>query len=656
MDSPHAATPARSRGGDDSDDSEELAFEGRWHAYPPMRAALVAGTIATLTFAATRAGLLPGVLERVGYFVAIAVGGRYWAFETARDVVRKRRVGIGVLMLAATLGAALLGLWDEAAFLVVLYGAAEALEEFVQARTRSSIRKLLDLAPKTARVVGAGGETEIPAEQLRVGDVFVARPGESIATDGIVVAGESSVDQAPVTGESVPVDKRPGARVFAASVNQDGALQIRVTAAFADNTLSRMIELVERAQEQKSRTQQFIDSFGRVYSPIVLAVALLLAAVALLDGAADSIWVHRAVVLLVAAAPCALVMSTPVAVSAAIGSAGRRGILVKGGAHLESLGRLRAVAFDKTGTLTVGRPTVTDLVTVNGRDRSGVLALAVAIERGSEHPIARAVVARGAAEALPSLPEASAFRAIRGMGAQAIVGGETCYVGKPALFEEMPGGARVPDIAQQLTSEGKTVMVVGTATEIHGVIALRDELRSEARAAVERLKGLGLEVVMLSGDNLATARAIAREAGIDEVEADLSPEAKVAAIQALQRRFGVVAMVGDGINDAPALAQADVGIAMGAAGTDAAIEAADVALMSDDLGRVADAVAVGRRARSISGQNIVFSLAVLALMIPLALTGWITVAVAVIAHEGSELLAVVNGLRAAAWHRRRASA
>ncbi|WP_376791166.1 heavy metal translocating P-type ATPase [Thermoflexus sp.] len=620
-------------------------FEGRWYTYPPLRNALAAGLLTGLAFGLAHLGWIPPLIEIAMYALAIPLGAFHWAREGLEKLVERREIDIELLMLAAALGAAALGLWDEAAVLVFLYGTAEGLEELAYARTRASIRKLLDLAPKEARVLRDGVEQVIPAHALQVGDLFIVRPGESIPTDGIVLEGRSMVNEAPVTGESIPVEKKAGMPVFAGTINQEGMLKVRATASFEDNTLARIIHLVEEAQEQKGQAQQFIERFGRVYSPLVLLSAALMALLPPLLGASLTDWAARAVVLLVAAAPCALVMSTPIAIAAGIGRAGLSGVLIKGGVHLENLGRIRVVAFDKTGTLTRGEPEVTEVIAIQG-DEEEVLRLASSVERYSEHPLARAIVRKAEELGIAGL-EVRSFSAITGYGAMARVGDQTVYVGKPGLFRKAGLEVDVKALPEALRHDGKTLVLVGTEAGLKGVIAVRDVVRPQAREAIRELHRMGVRVVMLTGDREATARAIAAELGIDEVKADLRPEDKVKAIRELEERYGPVAMVGDGINDAPALAQATVGMAMGAIGTDAAIEAADVALMADDLRQVAFAIRLGKKARRISAQNIAFSLMVLAVLIPLALTGSLRVALAVLAHEVSELLAVANGLRMA---------
>jgi len=623
----------------------EEIFEGKWYAHPPMRNALLAGIITGAAFALAHTGLIPDSTEIALYAIAIILGGYHWSREGIEELVGERQVSIDILMVAAAIGSAALAMWDEAAFLVFLYGTAEGLEEYTYARTRASIRKLLDLAPKEARLVARGEEVTVPADQLKPGDVFLVRPGESVPTDGIIIEGRSSVNEAAVTGESIPVDKKEGMVALAATLNQEGALKIRATAAFQDNTLSKMIHLVEEAQEQKGKAQQFIERFGTRYSPLVLLGALLTALVPPLFGLPFSESATRAIVLLVAAAPCALVMSTPVAIAAGITRAGRNGVLIKGGAHLENLGTIKVVALDKTGTLTKGDPIVTDVISLNG-DEAKVLTLAYSVERYSEHPLARAIVRRAEQAGARQL-KASEFTAMAGYGARAKVEDTLVYVGKQGLFTKF--GRDVPSAPQIdiLRVQGKTVMLVGTEDRIHGIIAIKDTLRPHAQDAILKLHRIGLKVAMLTGDNEVTASSIAVELGIDDVRADLKPEGKLNAVEQLRRKYGPVAMVGDGINDAPALAKATVGIAMGAAGTDAAIEAADVALMGDDLTKVPFAIELGKKARTIGLQNIVFSLLILAILIPAALTGALSVALAVLLHEASEVLAVANGLRVA---------
>ncbi len=620
------------------------AYEGAWYGFPPLRNALLAGVVAGSGFILGLTGIIPELVVNLVYLVAIPLGGYYWAREGIEELVHDHEAGIGILMLTATLGAIVLGLWEEAATLVILYGAAEGMEEITYARTRASIRKLLDLAPAEAVLIGNGNERVIAAGQLRNGDIFLVKPGAGIPTDGIIVRGRSSINEAAVTGESIPVEKHEGAKVFAATLNIDGALEVRATATFENNTLARMIHLVEEAQEQKGITQAFIERFGKKYTPAVLVIALILIIVPPLLGFPFGELAIRGVVLLVAAAPCALVMSTPVAVAAGIGSAGKNGILIKGGAHLENLGKTKAVAFDKTGTLTTGTPAVTDIVPLGG-DADEVIRIAYTIERCSDHPLARAIVIHAEAAGLRPF-EATSQCAVSGQAATATIGGMVYFAGRPEFFTGATQDNTTREHTARLRAEGRTLMFIGTREKILGLIAVRDPVRPNAKAMIEALHAMGIATIMLTGDNTVTARAIAADLGIDDIRADLKPEDKTAAIDALKEKYGAVVMIGDGINDAPALARATVGIAMGTIGTDAAIEAADVALMADDLSKVPEAIAFGRKARSISMQNIVFSLAVLAVLIPAALAGILGVTAAVIFHEASELIAVGNGLRA----------
>ena len=625
-------------------DGDVEAFDGKWWQFPPLRNALLAGVIAGATFAANYMFGLPEAISTGLYVAAILLGGLHWIREGLEDLFREAKIGIEILMIAATAGAAILGMWDEAAALVVLYGAAEGLEEFTYARTRASIRSLLDLAPKEARLLVDGAEKTVPATELKVGDRFVVRPGEGIVTDGVVIEGRSSINEAAVTGESVPVDKGPGAKVFAGSINTEGALTIEANANFADNTLSKIINLVEQAQSEKGRAQQWIERFGRRYTPLVLAAAVLLLVIPWLMGLDVESWAHRAVVLLVAAAPCALIMSMPMAMASGIGAAGKRGILIKGGAHLEHLGSITIVAFDKTGTLTLGKPAVTDVVPIN-MQADELLANAASVEHFSQHPLAQAIVT-AADEKKLRRPEANDFKSITGGGARASINGQSWLIGSPVLMGEL--GVPLVGLTEriaQFQAEGKTAVIVSTGGKACGVIAMQDQLRPEAREVIAKLHERGIRTVMLTGDNRITGEAVARRLGVDDVRAELKPDAKVAAIKELEKS-GRVLMVGDGVNDAPALASATCGVAMGAVGTDAAIEAADVALMADDLKQLPAALEYGRKARRVSRQNIVLSLAVLAVMIPMAVLGLIGVAVTVAVHEAAELIAVGNGLRA----------
>ena len=598
------------------------------------------------------AGAPPGV-SLATYLVAIVVGGAFFGREAIVELIFERRIGIELLMSLAAVAAAAMGQAMEGAMLAFLYSISEAAEGYTEQKTRSAVKALMDLTPKTALVRRDGRDVEVPAEELAVGDVFVVKPGESVATDGEVLAGVSGVNQAPVTGESVPVEKKPGDVVFAGTINGEAVLEVRATKTAADNTIARIIHMVEEAQERKGKSQRFIERFGVRYSPAVLLAGALLAVLPpLLAGASWLTWLTRATVFIVAAAPCALVISIPVTLVAALGTGARRGVLIKGGVYLEELARVRMVAFDKTGTLTRGEPEVTDVVVADtaheGRrlTRSEVLAVAAGVERYSDHPLARAIVRAAVAEGVAPV-EVTDARALPGAGAAGQWGDHTVHVGSPELFEgrlAVPLG-RLTHQVQRLQGEGNTVAAVGSGSEIWGLIALRDTLRPNARAAMAALRGAGIErVAMLTGDNQRAAQAIAAEVGIDEVYADLKPEDKVAKVRELAGH-GQVAMVGDGVNDAPALAEATVGVAMGAAGSDVALETADLALMGDNLERLAYALRLARRTQSVVRQNLALSTVVIGTLAVGAVAGLFSLPFAVLAHEVSELVVIASGLR-----------
>ncbi|MEW6613268.1 MAG: heavy metal translocating P-type ATPase [Pseudomonadota bacterium] len=606
---------------------------------------ITSGLLLAIGFFGSRVGL-PEPLATFLYVTAIAIGGYFFGREALEELIKEREIGIELLMATAAIVAGLLGEWAEAATLVFLYSISEAAEGYTGERARHAIRALMDLSPKTALVQRDGGEIRVPVEALRVGDIFIVRPGEAVPTDGEVIAGQSSVNQAPVTGESVPVEKMPGTKVFAASLNGEGALTVRATKTSADNTLARIIHLVEAAQASKGRSQRFIEHFGRRYSPTVLGTGILLALLPPLFGQPWGEWMARATVFVVAAAPCALVISVPITLVAALGTAGRHGILIKGGVHLENLAKIRVVALDKTGTLTMGRPSVTNLIPLCGQSPQRVLEQAAALEARSQHPLALAILQRAQAEGVAPQP-AEEFQSLPGLGGYGQVAGEQLYIGSPRLFQELgvdPEPART--LVRQLQQEGKTVVLLGSVQRLYGLIAIADPLRPGAAEAVAALKASGIErVVMLTGDNNLAAQAIAAQAGVDEVLAELSPEDKTRAVADLEARYGKVAMVGDGVNDAPALAAAHVGIAMGAAGTDVALETADVALMADDLSRLPYLVRFSRRNWGVIRQNLALSALVIGTLVAGAVSGVFTLPTAVLAHELSEFAVIASGLR-----------
>ncbi|MGH2523936.1 MAG: heavy metal translocating P-type ATPase, partial [Anaerolineales bacterium] len=521
-----------------------------------------------------------------------------------------------------------------------------ALEERALDRARAAIRALAELAPKTALVRRDGKEMEVPVEQLQLEDIVIVRPGVRVPVDGVVLEGQSGVDQSPVTGESVPVDKTPGDKVFAGSINGEGALEVKVTRLAQDSTLARVMKMVEEAQTQKSPTQQLTERFERVFVPVVLVVDALLIVVPPLFGVPFRVSFLRAMTLLVAASPCALALGTPATILAGVAQAARNGVLVKGGAHLENLGRLKAIAFDKTGTITHGRPEVTDVVALNpassatrekGVGDEGLLALAAAVESRSGHPLAQAVVRAAQAKSL-ALPEVGNVESLTGRGLRSTLNGQTVLIGNLKLMEEsnVAISAEARQQAESLQSQGKTIMAVAVNEQLAGVLALADTLRPDATRAFAALKQIGVQhTIMLTGDNTRVAAAIAKQVGLTDFRADLMPEDKVITIRALDQEYGHVAMVGDGVNDAPALANATVGIAMGGAGTDVALETADVALMGDDLSKLPFAVGLGRATRTIIMQNLFISLGVIALLIIASLAGWAGIGIAIIFHEGS---------------------
>jgi len=635
-----------------AEDSRELPTQPKpWRNLKVLTSAasgllLLAGWLASMA-PATAVASLPL------YVMAILIGGYFFGREAIEELVFEREIGIELLMSVAAIVAAAMGQPAEGATLVFLYSISEAAEGYTEEKTRSAIKALMALAPKVALVRREGRDVEIPVEELRVGDVFIARPGQSMPTDGEILSGASSVNEAPVTGESIPAEKGPGDRVFAGTINGEAALEVRATRTHADNTLARIIQMVEEAQERRGRSQRFIERFGAWYSPAVLGLGILAAlGLPFLLGLSWQDAVMRATVFIVAAAPCALVISIPITMVAALGTAARNGVLVKGGMYVEELGKVSVVALDKTGTLTSGEPQVTDILLTSRSggapaDEDALLAISAAVERHSEHPLARAIVRRAAESGL-AVPAVTGFRSMTGAGAEASVDGRRIYIGNPALFEsrlKIPLADLKSEIVR-LQDDGKTVIVVGDDQAAWGLLALRDNLRPNARQAIAALHTAGIRsVVMLTGDNPRTAQAIAKDAGIDEVFAELKPEDKVAKVRALAQERGHVAMVGDGVNDAPALAEATVGIAMGAAGTDVALETADVALMADDLEKLVYALTLAQRTQAVVRQNLALSAIVISALIVGAMAGIFSLPIMVVAHEVSEFLVIASGLR-----------
>lgn len=624
--------------------------------------ALGSGAALLFGWLAERGGI--ETVPLVFYILAYAFGGFFTTLE-AIDNARHRRLRIDSLMVVAALGAAALGAWAEGALLLFLFSLGHALENWAMGRAKRAIESLADLAPETAFVRRGEDTEEIAVTDLKAGDVILARANDRIPADGFVISGQSSVNQAPITGESAPVDKQASDkyseftktpdqhRVFAGTINGTGALDIRVARLASESTLARVVTMVAEAEAQRSPTQQFTDKFERIFVPCVLVlVSVLLFAWVVIDEPFTTSF-YRAMAVLVAASPCALAISVPSAVLSGIARAARGGVLVKGGAPLETLGRVTAIAFDKTGTLTEGKPRLTDIKPSPGVSEAELLAVAIAIEERSDHPLAAAVV-RDGSERLgdqAKIPKAEAVESITGKGVQGRIDGTIIQIGKPGLFAEGPSplSDHMKAVADALERDGRTVMIVRRGAQYLGAIGLMDTERAPAKNVLQRLARLGVkQMIMLTGDNQRVADAIAQKVGLTEARGGLMPEDKVAAIKQLSAHRGGVAMVGDGVNDAPALANASVGIAMGAAGSDVALETADVALMADDLNHLPFAVGLSRQTTSIIRQNLWVSLGVVALLIPSTIFG-LKIGVAILFHEGSTLIVVANALRLLAY-------
>jgi len=579
-------------------------------------------------------------------FVSAAVAGGLITGRRAWASLRARSLDMNVLMALAVVGAVALGDYAEAATVIFLFSIGQYLESRALARTRASIRDLIDLTPALVRVRRGGREVELPPAEAVVGDVMVVKPGERIALDGTVASGASSVDEAAITGEAVPVAKTAGDVLYAGTLNGSGLLEAEVTRVAADSTLARVIFLVEEAQAARAPSQQLVDRFTRYYTPVVVAGAAVLAvAPPLLGFGTFAEWLYRALVVLVVSCPCALVISTPVAIVSAITRATRDGILVKGGAYLEAAARIRVVAFDKTGTLTLGKPRVTHVVPLRGGDPAGLLEIAAAIESGSTHPLAEAVIAAHGSR--PLTGAATGLEDVAGRGLRATVGDVRYGLGSPAFaLDEDALDLDAEERIERLESEGNTVLVLFTDDGVQGLIAAADEVRPEAARTIEALRAGGMRhLVMLTGDNERTASAIAALAGVTEHRARLLPADKVDAVRELRARYGPVAMVGDGVNDAPALAASDLGVAMGAAGSDTALETADVALMSPDIAALPGLFDLGRRTVGNIRANVIFSIATKAVVLVLAVAGYAPLWLAVFADTGVSLLVTLNGLR-----------
>jgi Cd2+/Zn2+-exporting ATPase len=577
--------------------------------------------------------------------IASAAVGGWNFFPKGLAAARALSLDMNFLMSVAIVGAVAIGETTEAAAIAFLFALAELLEGYSVDRARASVEALMELAPPTARVLRAGEERVVGVEEVVPDDRVLVRPGERIPVDGVVEEGRSAVDQSPVTGESLPVEKQRGDELFAGTINREGALRVRVTRRASESALARIVRLVEEAEAGKTRTERFVERFARVYTPLVTVAALLVVAVPVLAlGLPFALWFERGLTLLVIACPCALVISTPVAVVSGVTAAARNGVLIKGGRHLEAAGEVRALALDKTGTLTFGHLEVAGVTARNGGSPDDVLRTAASIERRSEHPVARAVVEAARARGLAAAPEPTDFEALPGLGARGRVDGVEIVVGRPSLVD--PDGRAGPPTGVGEGS-GRTVVGLSVGGEVRGWIALADRPRESAVRALAELRALGVErLVMLTGDHPDVGEAVGRALGVDEVRAGLLPEQKVQAVRELEARYGAVAMVGDGVNDAPALAAARVGIAMGAAGSDTALETADVALMGDDLARIPYLIRLSRRARRVIRQNIATALAVKAVLVVGVPLGWVSLIAAVVVGDmGVSLAVTLNALR-----------
>ncbi|MCP9293042.1 heavy metal translocating P-type ATPase [Gracilimonas sediminicola] len=629
---------------------------------------LICGSLLGIGFGLSYVSTLPGWVSLALYVSSYFFGGFYLVQEAYTEV-KAGNFEIDFLMLVAAIGAAILGEWAEGALLLFLFSLGHSLEHYAMGRARDAIKGLSDLAPKTALRKKDGTTEEVSVEELQVGDVIVIKPNSKISADGVVINGESSVNQAPITGESVPVDKMeyddPESidedadsiddkhRVFAGTINGNGSLEVKVTKLSKDSTLSRLIKLVNEAEAQKSPTQQFTDKFEKYFVPSVLVLVVILNFAFLVIDESFSASFYRAMAVLVAASPCALAISTPSAVLSGVGRAARGGVLIKGGRPLENLGILKALAFDKTGTLTEGEPRLTDVITFGDTEENELLKVAVAVESLSDHPLADAVV-RDGKEKLgeTDFPEAEDLESITGRGVKATIKDITVYIGNAELFEEADGIKLSEDLkrsVEELEGEGKTTMIVRHGDRYLGMLGLMDTPREDAKEVIQKLRDMGLtHLIMLTGDNQRVADAVAKEIGIDDPKGNLLPEDKVEAVKKLREEEGDVAMVGDGVNDAPAMANSTVGIAMGAAGSDVALETADVALMADKISVLPFAIGLSRKTKSIIKQNLWISLGMVALLVPATIFG-LSMGWAVIGHEGSTVVVVFNALRLLAY-------
>ncbi|MCK2002693.1 cadmium-translocating P-type ATPase [[Brevibacterium] frigoritolerans] len=605
---------------------------------------ILSGVLIALGFIGSFNGVST-MMSSILYAIAMVISGAK-PVKSAFYAIKSRSLDMNVLMSVAAIGAALIGEWLEGATVVWLFAIGNLLQTKSIERTRNSIRNLMDLAPPEAWIYVGSEIIKKPVEEINVGDIIFVKPGDKIPLDGEIIQGESSVNQAPITGESIPIDKNIGDTVYAGTINENGSLEIRVTKLVEDTTISKIIHLVEEAQEQKAPTEAFVDKFASIYTPVVFILALAVMVVpSLLGFGTWGEWFYKGLEILVVACPCALVISTPVAIVSAIGNAAKNGILIKGGTFLEKAGAITAIAFDKTGTLTEGKPKVSEIKTLNVSEET-LLSIALTLEGFSTHPIAKSIVRYGNEKGIQP-KNGELYKSIVGKGVQATIQGDIFYAGNLKLFEEM--NVDLEDIKKhihEIQNKGKTVVIIGTQTQVIGVIAVSDTIRDTSASALEALKLSGVtQTVMLTGDNEGTAKMIASEANINRYFAELLPEDKVDAIKKLQNEGHKVAMVGDGINDAPALATADLGIAMGGAGTDTAMETADIVLMADNLDKLSHTMKLSKKALTIIKQNIWFSIIIKVLALVFIFPGWLTLWMAVLSDTGAALIVILNAMR-----------
>lgn len=586
----------------------------------------------------------------LAYGLSILIGG-FSLFKTGIKNLLHLEFDMRTLMTIAVIGAAIIGEWGEGATVVILFAISEVLESYSMDKARQSIRSLMDISPKEAFIRRGNKEFIVAVDDIQIGDLLIVKPGQKIAMDGTVTKGRSSVNQAAITGESVPVSKTVDDEVFAGTLNEEGLLEVKVTKHVDDTTIAKIIHLVEEAQAERAPSQAFVDRFAKYYTPAIIFISLLVAILPPLFFAGDwSKWIYQGLAVLVVGCPCVLVISTPVSIVTAIGNAARNGVLIKGGIHLEEMGAVKAIAFDKTGTLTEGIPVVTDYLPQGNSNANDLLSIIAALENGSQHPLAQAIMKKAKQENVPYQDlTIEDFSSITGKGIKGRVNNQTYYVGSPNLFDELLTNGiplNLKTTITELQNRGKTVMVAGTASEILALLAVADEVRESSKSVIQKLHALGIQkTVMLTGDNKGTANAIGQQVGVLDIHSDLLPQDKLTFMKELRNKYDGVAMVGDGVNDAPALAASTVGIAMGGAGTDTALETADIALMADDLGKLPFTLKLSRKALSIIKQNITFSLGIKLVALLLVIPGWLTLWIAIFADMGATLIVTLNGLR-----------